>query len=82
MSALEKNVAKLYEDIHPFIDVEQTIDDYLETLRIGPEFFKGKNILDCGFGGTGWAVELCGIVGVPLGDRAVRASGSPESNRH
>jgi ubiquinone/menaquinone biosynthesis C-methylase UbiE len=58
MSALEKNVAKLYEDIHPFIDVEQTIDDYLETLRIGPEFFKGKNILDCGFGGTGWAVEL------------------------
>lgn len=58
MSTVETKTAKLYEDIHPFIEVEETINDYLESLNVKPEYFKDKNILDCGFGGTGWAVEL------------------------
>jgi ubiquinone/menaquinone biosynthesis C-methylase UbiE len=58
MNSIEGRTAKLYEDIHPFISVEETINDYLRSLGITPDFFKGKNVLDCGFGGTGWAVEL------------------------
>ena len=38
--------------------VDETIQDYLSTLKIERKFFEGKNILDCGFGGTGWGVEL------------------------
>lgn len=58
MNVVEKKTAELYEDIHPFIEVEGTIADYIESLGITPDYFKGKEILDCGFGGTGWAVEL------------------------
>lgn len=58
MKEVEKKTAKLYEDIHPFIEVDETINDYLESLQVDQSFFKDKDILDCGFGGTGWAVEL------------------------
>jgi len=55
---IEAKTQKLYEDIHPFIEVENTIDDYLKSLNVVPGFFRGKEILDCGFGGTGWGAEL------------------------
>jgi ubiquinone/menaquinone biosynthesis C-methylase UbiE len=58
LNQIETRTAQLYEDIHPYIEVESTIDDYLSTLKISPEFFRDKKILDCGFGGTGWATEL------------------------
>jgi len=58
MNETEKKTAKLYEDIHPFIEVNSTINDYLKSLKIDESYFKGKHILDCGFGGTGWATEL------------------------
>jgi ubiquinone/menaquinone biosynthesis C-methylase UbiE len=55
---IEKKTALLYEDIHPFSEVDQTINDYLATLNVEEIYFKGKDVLDCGFGGTGWAIEL------------------------
>ncbi len=58
MQKVESDTARLYEDIHPFINVDQTIDDYLKSLQISPDYFRDMKILDCGFGGTGWAVEL------------------------
>lgn len=58
MNSVESKTAKLYEDIHPHIQIEKTIYDYLTTLGIKKEFFDNKKILDCGFGGTGWAVDL------------------------
>jgi ubiquinone/menaquinone biosynthesis C-methylase UbiE len=58
MISIESKTAKLYEDIHPHIQIEATINDYLNTLGISRDFFKNKKILDCGFGGTGWAVDL------------------------
>jgi ubiquinone/menaquinone biosynthesis C-methylase UbiE len=56
--AIERRTAEIYEDIHPFTDIEYTIDYYLKTLGIEPEYFRGKHVVDCGFGGTGWASEL------------------------
>lgn len=58
MKEIEKQTAALYEDIHPFIITEETIQDYLLSLGVDESFFRSKKILDCGFGGTGWAVEL------------------------
>jgi ubiquinone/menaquinone biosynthesis C-methylase UbiE len=58
MNSIETKTAKLYEDIHPHIEIDNTINDYLSTLSIGKDYFDDKKILDCGFGGTGWAVDL------------------------
>jgi len=74
---VERKTARLYEDIHPFADNEYTIDYYLKTVGFGPEFFKGKHCLDCGFGGTGWASELfarsgaASVTGIDLNPRWV-----------
>ena len=48
MNEVESKTAKLYEDIHPFIEVDSTINDYLRSLNIDKPYFKGKNILDFG----------------------------------
>lgn len=61
---VEEITKKLYEDIHPFVDVEYAIDNYLQTTGLTPNDFKGKDILDCGYGGTGWALELFARSGV------------------
>jgi ubiquinone/menaquinone biosynthesis C-methylase UbiE len=61
---IEEQTKKLYEDIHPFVDVEYAINNYLSTTGLGPDFFKDKDVLDCGFGGTGWALELFARSGV------------------
>jgi len=58
MKEVEEKTAVLYEDIHPFIELDQTMNDYLQSLQVDESFFAGKKILDCGFGGTGWATEL------------------------
>ncbi|MEI8344912.1 MAG: class I SAM-dependent methyltransferase, partial [Candidatus Omnitrophota bacterium] len=58
IAQIERDTAALYEDIHPFVDIDYTIDYYLQTIGKTADFFKGKDILDCGFGGTGWASEL------------------------
>ncbi len=58
MNSIETKTAKLYEDIHPHIEIDKTINDYLTTLGIKKDYFDCKKILDCGFGGTAWAVEL------------------------
>ena len=55
---IEQKTARLYEDIHPYVDIEYAISNYLNTLGITEDYFAGKDILDCGFGGTGWAIEL------------------------
>ncbi|MGI8906730.1 MAG: class I SAM-dependent methyltransferase [Candidatus Sumerlaeaceae bacterium] len=71
-SGIEAATSKLYEDIHPFEDIENSIRVYESTLGIEKSFFKGKQVLDCGFGGTGWATELFArgeaarVVGVDL----------------
>ena len=57
-SAIENRTKELYEDIHPYEVVEKSIRIYLTTLGITEQFFRGKDIVDCGFGGTGWASEL------------------------
>ena len=57
MNSIETKTAKLYEDIHPHIEIDKTINDYLTTLGIKKDYFDCKKILDCGFGGTAWAVE-------------------------
>ncbi len=81
MNEVEKQTAKLYEDIHPFIEVDETINDYLLSLNVDKSFFKDKNILDCGFGGTGWAVELFvqsgakSVTGVDLNEKWVTRIG-------
>jgi ubiquinone/menaquinone biosynthesis C-methylase UbiE len=49
---------RIYEAIHPVSDSEQTVVDYLDTLEVEVEFFDGKTILDCGYGGIGWALDL------------------------
>lgn len=72
---IEERTKKLYEDIHPFIDLEYTIDNYLKTIRLKPDFFKGKDVLDCGYGGTGWGLELFArsgarrVAGIDLNER-------------
>lgn len=82
MNEIEKQTAKLYEDIHPFINVDQTITDYLQTLKVDESFFKDKDILDCGFGGTGWAVELFvrsnarSVTGIDLNEKWVTRIGN------
>ncbi|MFT5208095.1 MAG: ubiquinone/menaquinone biosynthesis C-methylase UbiE [Candidatus Omnitrophota bacterium] len=58
IAEIERKTIELYTDIHPYVDIEYTIDYYLKTIKLDPSFFKGKDILDCGFGGTGWASEL------------------------
>ncbi len=57
-SSIETRTSRLYEDIHPFEDVEASIENYLKTLGVSPARFSGLDVLDCGFGGTGWASEL------------------------
>jgi ubiquinone/menaquinone biosynthesis C-methylase UbiE len=49
---------RIYEAIHPVSVSGRTVVDYMDTLGITLEFFDGKTILDCGFGGVGWALEL------------------------
>jgi len=49
---------RIYEAIHPVSVSGRTVEDYMDTLGITLEFFDGKTILDCGFGGVGWALEL------------------------
>jgi ubiquinone/menaquinone biosynthesis C-methylase UbiE len=72
---VEESTAKLYEDIHPYVDVEYTIGYYLDAIQRTMEYFRGKHILDCGFGGTGWASELfarsgaASVTGVDLNPR-------------
>lgn len=74
-NTVEHQTAKLYEDIHPYESVEHSISIYLATLGIAPEYFGGKDTLDCGFGGTGWASELFArsgarsVSGVDLNER-------------
>ena len=81
MKDVEKQTAKLYEDIHPFIEVDETINDYLKSLNVDESFFKDKDILDCGFGGTGWAVELFvrsgakSVTGIDLNEKWVTRIG-------
>jgi ubiquinone/menaquinone biosynthesis C-methylase UbiE len=58
MNAIEQKTAVLYEDIHPFNDLEYTINLYLSTLGIREDFFKDKKVIDCGFGGTAWGLHL------------------------
>tara|TARA_Y100001978_G_C23636847_1_gene406291 strand:+ start:374 stop:1135 length:762 start_codon:yes stop_codon:yes gene_type:complete len=55
---IEETTKLLYEDIHPYTDIEDNISNYLKTLNIGLDFFKGKDILECGYGGTGWSIEM------------------------
>lgn len=55
---LEEKTLKLYENIHPYNINELSIHNYLKTTGLDESFFKDKSILDCGFGGTGWALEL------------------------
>lgn len=57
-SKIEQKTSRLYQDIHPHNDNAESIDNYLKTLAIDESYFKSKNMLDCGFGGTGWALEL------------------------
>ena len=74
---IEAKTARLYEDIHPYADNEYTMDYYLKTIEVDPSFFCGKDILDCGFGGTGWASELFArsaaksVTGIDLNERWV-----------
>lgn len=56
--SIEEKTARLYEDIHPYNDNRVSIANYLDTLGIDESYFRSKDILDCGFGGTGWATEL------------------------
>src|SRR5688572_17140137 len=81
MKEVEEKTARLYEDIHPYIEVDETINDYLESLKVDMSYFKGKDILDCGFGGTGWAVELFvrsgarSVTGIDLNEKWVTRIG-------
>ena len=49
---------RIYEAIHPISDSDQTVVDYLDTLDLTIDFFDEKTILDCGYGGIGWALDL------------------------
>jgi ubiquinone/menaquinone biosynthesis C-methylase UbiE len=49
---------RIYEAIHPISNSDQTVIDYLDSLGIKADFFDEKVILDCGFGGIGWALDL------------------------
>ena len=55
---IEEATKLLYEDIHPYKDIEANISDYLNTFNIDLDFFKGKDILECGYGGTEWSIEM------------------------
>lgn len=55
---IEESTKLLYEDIHPHTDIEDNILNYLKTLNINLDFFNGKDILDCGYGGTEWSIEM------------------------
>ena len=55
---IEQRTKELYEDIHPYTDIEFNIENYLKTLGIGLDFFKDKDVLECGYGGTGWSLEM------------------------
>ena len=57
-SDIEQKTKVLYEDIHPYTDIEFNIENYLKTLDIDIDFFKDKDILECGYGGTGWSLEM------------------------
>lgn len=58
MNQTERKTASLYEEVHPFSDTSQIRKDYLISLGKEEGYFKNKEVLDCGFGGTGWAVKL------------------------
>ena len=55
---IEESTKLLYEDIHPFTDIENNILNYLKTFNINLDFLNGKDILDCEYGGTGWSIEM------------------------
>ncbi len=75
---IENQTKELYEDIHPYNENVFSIRNYLETTRLDNSYFKGKKILDCGFGGTGWALELfvrsgaALVAGIDLNEKWVR----------
>lgn len=55
---IESRTARLYESIHPHNDNSNSIQNYLKTIGRDESYFKDKDILDCGFGGTAWGLEL------------------------
>jgi len=58
MKQTEELTASLYEEVHPYSDTSQITSDYIFSLNKGDNFFDNKDVLDCGFGGTGWAIKL------------------------
>jgi ubiquinone/menaquinone biosynthesis C-methylase UbiE len=58
MKKTEELTASLYQEVHPYSDTSQITSNYIFSLRKGENFFKNKDVLDCGFGGTGWAIKL------------------------